>query len=146
LETDVVKQGFIAHLLANSGVTALVGGRVAESVDAAWGPHLPYVLVREIFWNPVRHLRGAAGLEKSLLLPRCFGGSVAPANAWASADAVAAAVYAAITANGFSGAWSGNTVVIARWDDRNDSDAVQGGEERNLAQINLTLSVWHKPA
>jgi hypothetical protein len=140
-----VKTGFIAHLLANGGVAALVGARVAEAEDAAWGPHVPYVVGRETFWGPTRHLRGAAGLERSILLARCVGVSVASGNAWASASAVAAAVYAAITADGFSGAWDGHTVIIARWDDRSDSDVVQGTEERSMAQVNLTLSVWYRP-
>lgn len=128
--------GFISHLKANAGVAALVGDRVEKSAGTGWAA--PYVLVRETFHKAARHLRGSCNLHKSLFLVRCFGLT------WASAEAVSAAVYAAIGENGFTGTWDGDTVQIAHWDGR--SDAVKGGQERNLPQVNQTLNCWYRPA
>lgn len=135
-----LKGGLRSFLVADAGVAGQVGERIGQRAAQGWQGKA-YVTFRQIAEAPRRHLRGATSTETFLEL-RCTGGTPE------EAEAVAAAVHAAIGRDGLGGvAWDETFIELARWDNRTDDDTEPlAGEERGIFQVSLTLVVWHRPA
>lgn len=135
-----LKDGLRSYLVADAGLLALVGQRIAQQADQTWA-NQPYVTFRRIASSPRRHLRGAS-LTQTFFEIRCVG------RTWDEAQRIADAVFETIGRDGRGNLeWGDQRVNLARWDDRSDDFTdPPAGDQKGIPQETLTLIVWHSPA
>lgn len=130
-----MEEALVAHLLAQSGITAVSGQRITWG-RRTQGAALPAIVLHRIDGNRDYHLSGASGLVASRVQVDCW------ANTFAAAKLAARAVEAAVSGAHFTqGQTRFDAILIA--DERDDSEDVNGAP---LFRTSLDLAVHHASA
>lgn len=130
-----MEEAFRALLLANSGLAALIAGRVYW-VNRPQASALPAIVLHRVSGQPDVHMTGASGLVQSRIQADCYGST------YAASVAASRALEAALS--GYSGTISGvrfSPIVV----DSIRSD-YQGAEPEEIYLTGVDLLVWHGAA
>lgn len=130
-----MEEAIRALLLANSGVSGLVFGRV-HWVNRPQGSVLPAIVLHRISGQPDVHYVGESGLVQTRVQADCYG------RTYASSVAVARALQAAV--GGYSGTVSGVRFSPITIDSiRSDYESSEPDE---IYLTGVDLLIWHGPA
>lgn len=130
-----MEEALIALLLANSGLTDLVGTRVYIGKRPQNESTLPAVLLSKVSAPRDYDFDGATGLIESRFQCDCYG------NSYGSAKLAARALM--VVVNGYSGTQSGVIIQKISIDSERDSNETESNADRHLFRTSIDLLIWH---
>ena len=131
-----MEENLIAHLLADSGLSALVSTRVHPGSlpqDSA----LPAVVVNRISGAPQYDDKGETGLNEARIQLDCWAGT------YSLAKLVARAVIARLSA--FDGAVGTTVFVHIMLESERDTRETGGNAAEHLFRTSLDFNIWTQP-
>lgn len=135
--------GLVTYWKSVSAITALVGASDAARIHphkSAQGGVTPRITYERAATRSATHLRGHSGYRVSVIHVRCFGSTLA------AADALAEAVK--VNTQNQRGTWSGTTINWVFCSDGFDDEAEQrkpGSDEKDFV-VRLVLRIGHSEA